>query len=65
VRHALRAASAPGLARTELPTPTSWCCDRYRFRITIRYANGSTKRFSTVDGEPWPPVFRALVRAVS
>jgi hypothetical protein len=64
VRRALRAASAPQLARVDLPTPASSCCDRYRFLITIRYANGSTKRFSTVDGEPWPPVFRVLVRAV-
>lgn len=65
VRDALRVAAAPELARIVLVTPASECCDRYRFLITITYANGATKHFSTVDGEPWPPAFRALVRAVS
>jgi hypothetical protein len=65
VRRALRAASASELARVHLRTPATSCCDRYRFLIVIRYANGSTERFSTVDGDPWPPAFRALVRAVS
>ncbi len=64
VRDALRVAAAPELAHIVLPKPASRCCDRYRFRITITYANGATRHFSTVEGEPWPPAFRALVRAV-
>jgi hypothetical protein len=65
VRDALRVAAAPELARIVLPKPASRCCDRYRFLITITYANGATKHFSTLEGEEWPPAFRALVRAVS
>jgi hypothetical protein len=65
VRDALRVAAAPELAHLVLPSPASRCCDRYRFLITITYANGATRRFSTVQGEPWPPAFRALVRAAS
>jgi hypothetical protein len=65
VRAALRVAATPELARIVLPTPASRCCDRYRFLITITYANGATKHFSTVEGEPWPAAFRALVRVLS
>jgi hypothetical protein len=65
VRQALRAASDPALLPIRLVPPDNPCCDRYEYVITITYANGSTKHFSTVDGEPWPPAFRAFMRAIS
>jgi hypothetical protein len=65
VRQVLRVASNPTLHAIELTTPTNSCCDRYVYTITITYSDGSTKRFSTVDGEPWPPVFRTFIRAIS
>jgi hypothetical protein len=65
VRQALRAASDPALLPIRLVPPDNPCCDRYEYVITITYVNGSTKHFSTVDGEPWPPAFRAFMRAIN
>jgi hypothetical protein len=65
VRTALRAASDPALLPIRLVMPDNACCDRYEYVITIMYANGSTKRFATVDGEPWPTAFRTFMRAIS
>ncbi len=64
VRSTLATASDPALVHLELSRPDTFCCDRYQYDVTIGYADGSSKRFSTVDGAAWPPPFKALMRTV-
>lgn len=47
------------------PVPSNTCCDRYTYDVTITYADGSSKRFTTIDGLQQPKVFAMLLQAVS
>lgn len=47
---------------TTLPAkPTDTCCDRYVYRVTVTWADGSGHTFSTVDGAAQPPAVARLV----
>jgi hypothetical protein len=66
VQTALSAAAALSAADVEVsPIPANTCCDRYAYTVTIEYADGTTKTFSTIDGLPQPKVFELLLRALS
>jgi hypothetical protein len=47
------------------PVPMDTCCDRYTYEVTISYADGTSKSFSTIDGLQQPRIFQQLLQAVS
>jgi hypothetical protein len=47
------------------PIVVSACCDRYTYAITIVWANGHSKTFTTTDGVAQPKLFDLLLRAVA
>ena len=64
VRAVLRAAADPEL-ETAPPTPRDACCDRYLYRITIAYPDGSSTAFTTVEGASTSPAITHLLNLVS
>lgn len=47
------------------PVPRDTCCDRYTYRVTLGYADGTSKSFTAVDGVRQPKAFELLLRAVA
>jgi hypothetical protein len=43
------------------PLPTTTCCDRYVYRVSIRLSDGTTKTYSSVDGVKQPRAFDDLL----
>ncbi len=66
VKAALRAASQFATSEAKLaPMPSNVCCDRYSYRVTITWADGTSKTYTTVDGLPQPQPFDALLSALA
>jgi hypothetical protein len=62
----LRAAQALADSHQKIqPLPASTCCDRFVYSVSIRFADGSTKSYSTVDGLNQPRIFRVLLSRLS
>jgi hypothetical protein len=62
VHDVLAAASNPALHDADMTrVPKNTCCDRQFYSVTITYADGSTRTFSTLDGLQQPKVFERLL----
>jgi hypothetical protein len=57
----LKAAADPAL-KTPPEPPSNSCCDRFVYRVTIRYPDGTSTTFTTVGGAP---TSRAVTRLLS
>ena len=45
--------------------PRNTCCDRYLYKIEVRYANGRTKRVTALEGTPGiPQVLLDVIRLI-
>jgi hypothetical protein len=60
VADVLRAAADPSL-KTPPATPRDTCCDRFMYRISISYPDGTSTTFVTVEGAPMTPAVRHLL----
>jgi hypothetical protein len=60
----LRAAADPSL-KTPPPTPRDICCDRFMYRISISYPDGTSTTFVTVQGAPMTPAVSHLLALAS
>ncbi len=56
----LKAAADPTL-KTPPSTPRDTCCDRFVYRISISYPDGTSTTFTTVDGAPMTPAVSRLL----
>ncbi len=60
VQAVLQAAADPAL-KTAQPTPGDPCCDRYVYRVTISYPDGTSTTFTTVEGAATTPAAKNLL----
>jgi hypothetical protein len=60
VKAVLQAAGNPALKKPQ-PTPRDTCCDRYLYRISISYPDGTSTTFTTVEGAPTTPAASRLL----
>lgn len=62
VRRILDVASNPDLARARMePLPEDICCDRFAYRVTVRWSDGSVRSFESLDGLEQPQPYIRLV----
>lgn len=58
----LDAASNPALRRLQMtPLPKDTCCDRFGYDVTVTWADGSSRAFTTLSGVDQPPLFDDLL----
>ncbi len=58
---AVLAAAANPTLKLAQPDPGNSCCDRYVYRVSIVYRDGTTTSFTTVDGGPTTPAAAHLL----
>lgn len=65
VRDVLEAASDPELVDVAMePMPKDQCCDRQTYVISIRWDDGSSRSYTSIDGLEQPQVFEELLTKV-
>jgi hypothetical protein len=65
-REVLQAAAAPALR--QLPPnkmPKDSCCDLFVYQVTVSWADGETRTFTTVDGMDVAPALDTLLQAAA
>lgn len=63
VEAVLDAASDPALRTLQMePLPVDRCCDRREYVVTVRWSDGSSRTFRTLDGLDRPEAFDRLLR---
>ncbi len=62
IKTALRAASDPALRTLKMtPLPEDQCCDRFSYVVTIRWDDGSSRTYRSLDGVEQPAAFSRLI----
>lgn len=62
----LDAASNPALRQLEMtPLPKDPCCDRFGYDVTVTWADGSSRAFTTLSGVDQPPLFDDLLSTLA
>jgi len=65
VRGVLEAASDPELVDVDMePMPKDQCCDRQTYVVSIRWDDGSSRTYTSIDGLEQPQVFEELLTKV-
>ena len=65
VRGVLESASDPELVDVDMePMPKDQCCDRQTYVISIRWDDGSSRTYTSIDGLEQPQVFEELLTKV-
>ncbi|MDQ3095787.1 MAG: hypothetical protein M3Q82_07500 [Actinomycetota bacterium] len=66
VRGVLEAASDPELVDVDMePMPKDQCCDRQTYVISIRWDDGSSRTYTSIDGLEQPQVFEELLTKIA
>ena len=66
VRGVLEAASDPELIQVDMePMPKDQCCDRQTYVISVRWDDGSSRTYTSIDGLEQPQVFEELLTKVA
>lgn len=65
VRRVLSLVSSPAFRSMQVPpVPSDYCCDRFAYAITVRYADGSVRHLATAAGLDWPAPLEQLLENV-
>jgi hypothetical protein len=61
----LTAAADPDLKSQTESSPGNPCCDRYLYRVTVTWPDGTSRTFATVDGESRTPELAKLLHLMA